>query len=223
MRTSLVFASLLLFATSVFAAAEKEVRHNFQSQIARGGVKRVVIDVPTGSILVRNGTADRLALAGFALRTYDVEGERKGAQEMVDGSTIELYASGSEAIVRRRFVGAADAWRAKKFTEFTMVLEVPPGVDVDVETSAGEVKLEGTFGKVDVDLRAGEITMSTPKAIVKELNASARVGEVKTHLGNQIIEREGVFPGRTRYKNAAGRSVINLHVTAGEVNVTLTQ
>ncbi|HEX7155349.1 MAG TPA: hypothetical protein VF618_28035 [Thermoanaerobaculia bacterium] len=223
MRHSFALVLLLAATTSTFAAAEQEVRHNFQSTAQRGGIRRLVIELPTGSILVKNGDPNRLSLAGYALRTYDVAGERKSAQAMVDGSSVEIYVSGDEAILRRRFTGAADAWRAKRFTEFTVVVEVPPGLDVDFETNAGEVKLEGTFGKVDVDLRAGEITMTTPKAVVKELNASARVGEVKTHFGNQIVEREGVLPGRTRYKNAAGTSRINLHVTAGEVNVTLTQ
>jgi hypothetical protein len=32
-----------------------------------------------------------------------------------------------------------------------------------------------------------------------------------------------VFPGKTKFHNAAGKSHVNVHVTAGEVDVTLTQ
>jgi hypothetical protein len=76
---------------------------------------------------------------------------------------------------------------------------------------------------IDIDMRAGEIDVKVPKATVKELNASCRVGEVRTNLGHEVITREGVFPGRTKFVNAAGKSHVNVHVTAGEVDVTLTQ
>ena len=58
---------------------------------------------------------------------------------------------------------------------------------------------------------------------MRELHASARVGEVRAHLGNEVVTREGVLPGRTNFFNPSGSSIVNLHVTAGEVRVTLTQ
>ena len=220
MRHSLVLAASLFVASAAFAT---DVEHNFQATVPRGRVQRVVIDIPFGSFTVRNGSADRLAVSGIASRDYDSDNEKRWAQAVVNDTTVEIYVNGSEAIVRRKFGKNADSWRARKFTGLDLRLEVPAGVDLEFETSAGEVDLAGTYGDIDLDLRAGEIRMKIPKAGVKELNASCRVGEVRAHLGNEIITREGILPGRTKYFNAAGKSHVNVHVTAGEVDVTLTQ
>jgi len=219
MRHSLFLAASLVFASSALAA---DVEHSFQATAPRGKVQRVVIDVPFGSFTIRNGSADRIALSGIASRDYDGAKERKWAQEVVNDTTIEIYTNGSEAILRRKFGKNADSFRARKFTGIDMRVELPPGVDVSFETSAGEIDLAGNYGNIDIDLRAGEVELRIPKAIVRELNASCRVGEVRAHLGHEIVNREGLFPGRTKYFNAAGKTHVSVHVTAGEVDVTLT-
>ena len=219
MKSLVLFAALA--ATSPLLAADAE--HAFQNAIARGGVKRVVIDIPTGSFTIRNGSAERLALSGIASRDYDSTKERAWAQRVVDDTSVEFYVSGAEAIVRRKFGRNAQSWRAQKFTGLDLRLELPPGIDVSFETTAGEVDVAGDFGDIDIDLTAGEVDVKVPKARVKEVSASCRVGEVRTNFGREIVSKEGVFPGRTKYFNAAGRTHVNVHVTAGEVDVTLTQ
>lgn len=216
---TLVLAASLLVAGS--ALADRDVTHFFQSTAARGKVQRVVIDVPTGSFTIRNGASDRLALSGIASRDYDGAKERDWAQKVVDDTSVEIYVSGTEAIVRRKFGPNADGFRARKFTGLDLRIELPPGVDVKFETSAGEIDMNGQYGHVDIDLRAGEIDLRMPKANVRELQASCRVGEVRTHIGSQLTTREGVLPGKTSYFNAAGRNIVRVHTTAGEVRVTL--
>ena len=221
MRTAALVLALALAAPA--AVADDVVKHPFQSSIPRGRVQRVVIDIPAGDINVRNGSADTLSISGTARRDYQGSKERQWAQKIVNDTSVEIYVNGPEAIVRRRFGANASSFRAQKFTTVELNLDVPKGVDVYFETSFGEVQLDGVFGNVDVDLRAGEIDMRTPRAIVRELNASCRVGEVRANLGDQTVTREGLFPGRTNFYNAAGKSNVRLHVTAGEVDVTLTQ
>jgi hypothetical protein len=219
MRHSLVLTATLVFATSALAA---DVEHAFQATAPRGKVQRVVVDIPFGSFTVRNGSADRIALSGIASRDYDGAKEKRWAQDVVNDTSVEIYVNGSEAILRRKFGKKADSFRARKFTGLDMRIELPPGVDVEFETSAGEVDLAGNYGNIDIDLRAGEVEVRIPKATVRELNASCRVGEVRAHLGHEIVSREGIFPGRTKYFNAAGKTHVSVHVTAGEVDVTLT-
>lgn len=45
----------------------------------------------------------------------------------------------------------------------------------------------------------------------------------RAHLGTQVVTREGVLPGKTHFFNAQGTAHVNVHVTAGEVDVMLTQ
>jgi hypothetical protein len=217
MRNSFLLATLLLASV----ATGKDAEHTFQTVVPRGQVQRVVIDLPQGAFTVRNGSATQLALSGVASRDYDGARERIWAQRVVNDTSVEIYVNGTEAIVRRKFGKNAQSWRAQKFTGIDLRLDLPPGVDVAFETSAGEVDLAGDFGHVDIDLRAGEINVRMPRAKVRELNASCRIGEVRTNLGREIVTREGILPGKAHYFNAAGRVNVNTHVTVGEVDVTL--
>ena len=221
MRKLLIAAAL--FAAASPALAEEDVEHRFQSTVPRGQVQRVLIDIPFGSFTIRNGANDRIGVSGVTSRDYDGQRERKWAQKVVDDTTVEVYVNGTEAVVRRKFGKNASSWRAQKFTGVDLRLELPAGVDVEFDTSAGEVDLSGDFGDVSIDLRAGEVDVRVPRSRVRELNASARIGEVRTNLGTEIVTREGVLPGRTHYFNAQGKTHVNVHVTAGEVDVTLTQ
>lgn len=218
MIRSLLAAGTILLATNAFGA---DVEHAFQTSVARGSVQRVVIDIPYGSFTVRTGAADRLSLSGIASRDYDGSKEKAWAQKVVNDTSVEFYVNGAEAIVRRKFGKDADSWRAQRFTGLDLRFDLPPGIDIDFETSAGEVNLDGNFGDVDIDMTAGEIQARLPRATVRELNASCRVGEVRTNLGNEIVTKEGVLPGKTHFFNAAGKSHVNIHVTAGEIDVAL--
>lgn len=219
-RYPLVLAASLLAAT--VALADEDAKHPFQSSVPRGRVQRVVIDIPAGEFVVRTGDANTLRLSGVASRDYDTANERAWAQAVVNDTSVEFYVNGAEAVVRRRFGPNASSWRSQKFTGIDLRLDLPPGIDISFETTAGEVDMDGRFGNVDLDLRAGEVDLRMPRASVRELKASCRIGEVRTHIGDDVITREGILPGRTKYYNSNGKSVVNVHVTAGEVDVTLT-
>lgn len=183
----------------------------------------MLIDIPTGSFTIRNGSATQIGVSGVASRDYDGARERVWAQKVVNDTSVEVYVNGAEAVVRRKFGRNADGWRAQKFTGIDLRLDLPPGVDVEFETTAGEVDLAGDFGDVTIDLRAGEVDVRLPRAQVRVLNASCRVGEVRAHLGTELVSKEGILPGRTHYFNPKGKTHVNVHVTAGEVDVTLMQ
>lgn len=221
MRNQIVIAATLLVSTAVFA--DDDVEHKFQSAVPRGQVQRVLIDIPHGSFTIRNGAPNRIGVSGIASRDYDGSRERIWAQKVVNDTSVEVYVNGAEAIVRRKFGKVADSWRSQKFTGIDLRLELPPGVDIEFDTSAGEIDIDGDFGDVSVDLRAGEIDVRLPREKVRELNASCRVGEVRAHLGNEIVTKEGILPGRTHFFNPKGKTHVNVHVTAGEVDVKLVQ
>jgi hypothetical protein len=222
MRRPFILAASLAILIATPAAA-KDATHEFRAAVSRGAVQRVVIAISAGSFTIRNGASDRLSLSGRASRDYDGSKEALWAQKVVNDTSVEFVVNGAEAIVRRKFGKNAQSFRAQKFTGIDLRLELPPGMDVDFDTAAGEIDMAGHFGDIDVDLRAGEVDIRIPRSRVRELNASCRVGEVRTHLGIEIVTREGLFPGKTHFFNAAGTAHVNVHVTAGEVDVTLTQ
>ena len=218
---SLLIASVVLAATPAFA--EPHVRHTFASSTPLAGVRTLVVDVPAGDLTIRNGASDRIAVSGTASREPDGPRSRDEQQRIVDDVSAEVYVAGQEAVVRRRFGPEARGFSGETFTKLTLVIEVPEGVSINLLTRFGDIKVEGRFGDIDIDLRAGAITVRTPKADVRDLRASCRVGNVLTNLGHEVVERAGMFPRTIKFTNPEGKSALSVHTTAGDVQVTLTK
>jgi hypothetical protein len=174
-------------------------------------------------VRIRNGAGDRIAVSGTAERHFDGHSRRSKEQQIVDDVSAEVVVNGDEATVRRRFGPNAQSWSARSFhSSVDLTVELPAGVDVEVNTRYGAVNIDGAFGSIDTDLRAGEVHVRTPRANVRDLTASVSIGEVHTYFGDHYIENEGVFPRVARFHNASGRSDVNVRSTFGEVHVTLT-
>ena len=225
MRNALTLAAALL-VIALPAFADEEVRHPFSASIPRGPVKRVFGDLPAAEIELVTSTGRTIAISGEIRREFigDTSDYPK-QQAIVNDITAVIRSSGNEAVVERKFGPKAGSWAAHNLrNNVKLRLEVPSDVDVELGTRYGEVHIDGEFGDIDVDLRAGEIYLRTPHDAVRDLNASVRVGEVHADLGDERVNNEGVFPGATHFHNANGRrSHISLHTTAGEVHVTLTR
>ena len=223
MRIRLALAAALALAAFT-AAADQEVTHSFSSSVPRGRIRRIVVDIPAGDVKIRNGGAGAIALSGEIRRSYDGWREHANEQRIADDVGAEIYVDGDEAVVRRHYGPNAHSWSARSFhSGFEVRLDVPPGLDIILETKYGDVDLDGTFGNVECDLRAGEIHVRTPRANVRDLSASVRVGEVHANLGDHSIEKEGLFPGSMTWVNAEGKADLHVHTTFGEVHVTLTR
>jgi hypothetical protein len=224
MRKQLLFAAAATFLVAASSVAGDEVTHSFSASAARAQVHRVVIDIPAGSVKIRNGAANRIAVSGHVRRRFDGYRSRAKEQTIADNITAEIIVSGDEAIIRRHYGPGAQSWSAKSIHSVVEItVDIPPGLDVDVSTHYGEVDIDGAFGNISSDLRAGEVHVRTPRANVRDLRASVLIGEVHTYFGDHYIENEGVFPRTAHFHNAVGRSDVNLHSSFGEVHVTLTQ
>lgn len=213
------------FVTAILALpalADREVSHSISTTAPRAGVKRVVIDIPAGEFRILNGP--EISVTGSVRRSYDGENARERVQRAIDDMSAEIVVQGSEAVIQRKLGPNARGFIARTHAAYDVTIAVPPGVDIEVRTRAGEMKFDGAFGDVDVDMNAGEIHMTTPRANVRDLSASVRVGEVHANLGDRTITSEGLFPHAAKFSNPeCARGNVNLHVTAGEVHVTLTK
>jgi hypothetical protein len=220
-------AACLTLATFILggaALADDTVSHSFATTTARGQVRRVLVDLPTGSVSIRNGAADRIGIRGVSSRHFDGSHRREKEQAIADDISAEVIIKGQDAIVRRRFGPHAQSWSAQSHhSSLEVTIDLPPGVDIECLTRYGEIEIDGAFGNIETDLRAGEVHVRTPRANVRDLTASVSIGEVHTYFGDHFIENEGVLPRTARFHNANGKSDVNVHSTIGEVHVTLTQ
>ena len=223
MRTTIFAASLLLATAGAASASSDSVSHHFNASTSRGAVRHVVVDVPAGTVHIRNGAADKIVADGSVRREYGDETDRIRQQRVVDDIGVEIYVSNDGAMISRRLGDHARGWSARNNSDYELNLDVTPGMDVDIRTKAGEVHLDGSFGSINVDLRAGEIHANVARANVRDLNASVRIGEVHANTGEQQIENEGILPHEVHWVNPnGGTAKIDLHTTVGEVHVKLT-
>jgi hypothetical protein len=218
MRYALALALLFTAAT---AFADRKVSHPFESSVSSVGLRRVVIDIPAGEVRVRNGTSARIVLTGYARRNCDGPNSEMKQQRIANDISAVIRIRNGDAVVERRFGPNATGFGTRKFTDFEVLVEVPPGLAVDVGTSFGDVSIDGTFGNIDVDLRAGDVDVEIPRRSVRYLSASVRVGDVNADFGDRTVTSEGVFPKATHFDNPAGKTIVNLHATAGDVKVRL--
>lgn len=216
--------SILMLSAATLVAGDEDVNHHFAASVARAGVRRIVVEIPAGEITIRNNTTNAISVTGEVRRSYNTHHDRVQAQRVVDDISAEIVIRGDEAIVRRHFGPNAHGWSARSFhSDMEVHLDVPPGVDLLLNTNFGEIDIDGSFGNIDADLTAGEIHVRTPRAVARDVHASVRIGEVHANTGDETISKEGVFPGAMHYLNVSGKSDINVHSTFGEVHVTLTR
>src|SRR4029079_8186442 len=116
-------------------------------------IRRVTIAIPIGDIHVRNGVANKVAIDGAVRLRYDSQRQQE-MQDIVNDVGIAIEVDGDHATIARIFGPGAGSWRAHHMPAFEMTIEVPPGIAVDVETSVGEVRMDGSFGDVTADMRA---------------------------------------------------------------------
>src|SRR2546422_11434798 len=88
-------AALLLSATAVLA--DDEVTHLFASAASRGGVHRVIVDIPSGEVTVKNGPAGRISGSGEIRRRYDGYRERGKQQRIPNDIYLGHDVNGGQA------------------------------------------------------------------------------------------------------------------------------
>jgi len=218
-RLMLSCAVLLLLAGS--AMADPKISREFRVEAAAGSVQRVIVEIGVSELEIRNGPAGSIVAHGMVKREYESSEDIKKAQAILDQSDVEIEIDGSRAIIRRKLGRDADGWRVRNQTQFTVIVEIPVAVDVEVQQKVGEITVDGSFGNIDIDLGVGEVKIRTPKKNVREVSARARIGENRTHTGDRIITREGVLSGRTEFFNEGGTSRLHVAVGVGEIDIEL--
>ncbi|MHB0968439.1 MAG: hypothetical protein ACYC7A_05080 [Thermoanaerobaculia bacterium] len=222
MKRAVAVAFILVLAVTGAARADKTVRHAFSDSMPADGIRRMVIELPVAEIKVRNSRTNDIVIEGVAQRGYRNEKGIASAQKVVDDSTVTIRVRGNRATLLRKF-GPAAKGLAQRHVSYDITVSVPAGMELEVRQDVGELDVSGSFGDMDLEVDVGEVKIRTPKSNIRELNAKSSIGEVRTNLGDRIVEKEGLFAGSTHYLNEGGRSVLLVDVNVGEVAIDLTK
>ncbi len=202
--------------------AEGEVVRELRQTASAHGIRKVRIEIPIAEIEVLNGPASAVELTGTIRQRYDGRDEQEWATDIVESTKLLLEVRGDVVFIRRETGPEARGWRAKKSpSSIRATIHVPTGIAVDIEQSIGEVDMNGSFGDIDLSIRIGEVSIRVPKRDIRHLSASAKIGEVKTNLGDRVITKEGLFAGETYYENEGGKHDLRARVQIGEIEIDL--
>jgi len=96
-------------------------------------------------------------------------------------------------------------------------IEVPRKTSLRVEMSAGEVKVEEIAGDMDINLYAGQITISSTRLWdYRSVDVSVSIGEVNAPVYG--AQKGGFFRGITK-ETADGEYSLHAHVITGEIDL----
>jgi DUF4097 and DUF4098 domain-containing protein YvlB len=96
-------------------------------------------------------------------------------------------------------------------------IEVPRKTSLRVEMSAGEVKVEEIAGDKEINLYAGQITISSTRAWdYRKVDVSVTIGEVNAPVYG--AQKGGFFRGITK-ENANGEFSLHAHVLTGQIDL----
>ncbi len=96
-------------------------------------------------------------------------------------------------------------------------VEVPRKTNLGVQMSAGEVKVDEVVGDKDIELHAGQISISSAREWnYRNVNASVDIGEVDARVYG--MDKGGFFRV-FRKENADGEYRLHAHVTTGQIDL----
>jgi hypothetical protein len=96
-------------------------------------------------------------------------------------------------------------------------IEVPRKTSLKVKMAAGEVKIEEIAGDKDIDLYAGQISISSTRPWdYRTVDLSVDIGAVKAPAYS--ADKGGFFPSFTK-KDANGEYGLHAHVITGEIDL----
>ena len=126
-------------------------------------------------------------------------------------------------LIRIQFQGNQDdetltiAGDLRKGNNVRVRIEVPRKTSLRVEMSAGEVKVEEIAGDKDINLYAGQITISSTRPWdYRRVDVSVTIGEVNAPVYG--AQKGGFFRGITK-ETPDGEYSLHAHVITGEIDL----
>jgi len=96
-------------------------------------------------------------------------------------------------------------------------IEVPRKTNLRFHMGAGDVKVEGVTGDKDIDLYAGQITVTSPNdGTYKSIDASVDIGQVNASAWG--VDKGGFFRSFTK-TTADGEYRLRAHVMTGQIDL----
>lgn len=188
------FVALLAAGLQLTGAAQETTPGNeVQKAFVKGG--RVYLHLSAGDYTIRGGAAD----------TVRVHWKTRDPRDM-DSAGADVSISGVNATIRTR--GPKN--------NFKVTIDLPQRADLDIELSAGDLKVGGIEGNKTLSMWAGDVTIEVGDAdLYKQVDATVRAGEISAHPFGRTTG--GLF--RSLHWKGAGKYTLHARLTAGDLKL----
>jgi hypothetical protein len=191
-----VAAALLVSGAASFAETVGDCNHPIEAPLRSRAA--LVIEASPGEV-------DIVGVDGETLRVSCTLNDSGEAQD------VELRFSGSEGY------GRLNITSPMRDRNLRVRVEVPGKTNLRFHMGAGELQVEGVAGDKDVDLYAGQITITSPSdGAYRKVDASVDIGEVNAAAFG--VEKDGFFRSFTRTTND-GEYQLRAHVITGQIDL----
>ena len=176
------------------SGAQTKDANVLERAFAAGGTVR--LDLGAGEYRITGTTDDRVRVRWSTRNPEDARRVRVSAD--VSGKTATVRTGGPR-------------------NGFRVDIEIPARSDVDLDLSAGDVRLRGVEGSKDISMWAGEASIEVgDPARYRRVDASVRFGEIGAHPFN--VNKGGIF--RSFHWNGKGEYTLRARIFAGELQLT---
>ena len=191
--TCLALAALVAALHVGTAAQTSAPPSEVERQFAKGG--RILMDLSAGDYTIRGTAVDVIRLRWQTRDARDMD--RVRAEVKVDGGRATVLTRGPK-------------------NNFTVTVDLPQRADIDINLSAGDLKVRGVEGNKSLSMWAGDVSMEVGDAsLYQRVDATVRAGEI--HAPPFGRSTGGIF--RSLHWKGTGKYTIHARLTAGDLKL----
>jgi hypothetical protein len=211
MRARFVIAAIAaLFLLTTGASAEIEIhqKHRFD---ARAG-DTVVVDVSFHRVEVTARPGDTIDV------TVDIEVKGSGSSSKNAANQLQpKFLEEGDKIIIRSTKKKGFSWRSVS-AKGLVTVEMPPGMNLVVDSSSGSAEISGDFGDAEVRFDASSGSLSLDGAM-RELHTDTSSGSVRASVGRPLDAfTADASSGSVRLSGGARRTKVD--TSSGSINVS---
>ena len=197
-RIALAFALVALLASALFA--------NTRSEIVLEGKPHMEFDCPSNMPLKLHVRSGEILIVGADDNKITVDLAGKNADKILD---VKGRLSVSNNVAELRLSGGPK-------NDLQIIIHVPKNSDLTARIFAGDVSVQDVVGNKDVELHAGQLTITVNKpADYGHVDMSVNAGQVDAEIFGD--SKGGLF--RTISLEAGGKYRLHAHVGTGQLSI----
>lgn len=207
MRSFIVMA---MFVASLASAASSHYTEERDLELAAGGINTLNIEAGAGSMQVR-GIAGSDTIRVSALVQVDEKNPDKARELIESRLVLELNRDGDDAKLRADFKGSKLGFGTNGAV--ALVIEIPEGMHLDIEDTAGSIKIRDTQGDVKIDDSSGSIVVESARNVsIEDSSGSVTVDgaagdvDIEDGSGSVTVSKVG---GSVKIDDGSGSIRVN--------------